>query len=71
MRNAKNPGHGGMTIPGTCDQPTHEIKWCHLKEFQTGQCGADAVLHELAHTCGWKEYEEKGVPGNTGVIQCK
>src|SRR5215210_4489677 len=44
---------GGYTDrgPQTCKEPVQEIHWCELPLSR--KCRADAMAHELAHSCGW------------------
>jgi hypothetical protein len=49
--------------------PTNETHWC---EEEAGQdCRVRAIVHELAHSCGWDHHHGRGVPGNEGVIVCE
>ena len=45
-----------------------EAHWC--EEPASFQCTLKVVVHELAHSCGWRHSDGGGVPGNpiTGVI---
>lgn len=53
----------------TTFNPTQEIFWC---EESTGRdCRTDAMVHELAHSCGWRHEAGLGVPGNMGRIACE
>lgn len=53
----------------SCENPVGEINWCELPE-ENRKCRADAMVHELAHSCGWAHGEGLGVPSNDGFIQC-
>jgi len=66
----KDQATAGFADIGSCEKPTHEVRWCHFKKFK-GNCAAQALLHELAHTCGWDHGQKKNVPGDSGVIECK
>lgn len=67
--NSANPNTGGFADIGCPENPTREVRWCQFKKFK-GKCGAQALLHELAHTCGWDHGGGKGVPGDSGVLSC-
>lgn len=45
-----------------------EAHWC--EEPTSFKCMLKVVVHELAHSCGWRHEDGGGVPGNpvTGVI---
>ena len=62
---------GGFVEPKgqNCHQPSTEINWCELP--QSRDCRAKAMVHELAHSCGWQHGDGKGVPGNNGVMPCQ
>ena len=67
--NSRSPNTGGFAKLGCLENPTHEVGWCHFNKFK-GKCGAQALLHELAHTCGWNHGDDKGVPGDSGELSC-
>jgi hypothetical protein len=50
-----------------------EIEWCEVPA--TAECVAQAVIHELAHSCGWDHREGLGVPGDDpprkGIPECE
>jgi hypothetical protein len=50
-------------------QPLKEINWC--EEPASRDCRAKAMVHELAHSCGWHHGQGLGVPANNGLIQCE
>jgi hypothetical protein len=35
------------------------------------RCRAQAMVHELAHSCGWHHGDGQGVPGDEGTLPCK
>ena len=50
----KNAGFVNPREPRqTCQDPVKEINWCQLST--TPNCQAMAMVHELAHACGWPE----------------
>jgi hypothetical protein len=53
----------------TCQQPKDEVAWCQLP--MPRPCRAKAMVHELAHSCGWHHDDGGNVPGGTGELQCK
>ena len=53
----------------TCKAPRSEIAWCQVP--MSRQYRAKAMVHELAHSCGWKHGEGQGVPGNSGSLECE
>jgi len=53
----------------SCVNPVGEVNWCELPE-ENRWCRANAMVHELAHSCGWAHGEGLGVPSNDGFIQC-
>lgn len=52
----------------SCSKPVSEVNWC--EEPVSRDCRAKAMVHELAHSCGWKHLQGLGVPGNEGELQC-
>jgi hypothetical protein len=52
----------------TCLTPKNEVAWCQLP--MSRQCRAKAMVHELAHACGWSHDQGKNVPGGTGELKC-
>lgn len=42
--------------------PASEIHWC--EESASRECVSKAVVHELAHSCGWDHGQGLNVPGN-------
>jgi hypothetical protein len=42
--------------------PVEETKWC--EEPASRECISKAVIHELAHSCGWDHLQGHNVPGN-------
>ncbi|MBK7857431.1 MAG: hypothetical protein IPJ65_02165 [Archangiaceae bacterium] len=44
----------------------NKVLWCNRKISPA--CRAKAVVHELAHLCGWNEGDGKGVPFDNGVV---
>jgi len=49
--------------------PVREVYWC--EEFAGQDCRVKAMVHELAHSCGWEHTEGMGVPANEGVVRCE
>ena len=62
---------GGFVVRSgqTCQKPKFEIGWCELP--MSRECRAKALVHELAHACGWSHGEGGNVPGEQGKLQCK
>jgi hypothetical protein len=62
---------GGFVTAGkqTCEQPRQEINWCELTLPR--RCRAQAMVHELAHSCGWHHVDGQGVPGGKGHMECR
>lgn len=61
---------GGSALVGSLDNPTHEINWCELP--QNEDCQAQALVHELAHSCGWPGTHPPGqnIPGEgDGILK--
>lgn len=52
----------------TCLKPRSEIAWCQLP--MSRECRAKAMVHELAHSCGWRHDEGGNVPGGDGELKC-
>lgn len=50
-------------------QPLKDVNWC--EEPASRDCRAKAMVHELAHSCGWHHGQGLGVPANNGLIQCE
>jgi hypothetical protein len=46
-----------------------EVYWC--EEAAGADCRVSAMVHELAHSCGWEHREGKGVPANEGDVICE
>jgi hypothetical protein len=44
------------------------VRWC--EEKATPDCRAKAMVHELAHSCGWSHGQGLGVPGDDGFLRC-
>jgi len=58
---------GGYAEPDdttSCQIPIDELHWCELPV--PASCRSQMMVHELAHTCGWKHGAGMGVPGNNG-----
>jgi hypothetical protein len=53
----------------TPQAPRGEIAWCEVPLIPS--CRTLAMVHELAHSCGWRHYEGGDVPGNNGRLSCK
>ena len=34
-------------------------------------CRMEAMVHELAHSCGWEHDQGGGVPGAKGELPCR
>jgi hypothetical protein len=49
---------------GTCETPRDEVHWCDLPV--PASCRPHMMVHELAHSCGWRHDDGMGVPGNGG-----
>lgn len=62
-------GYVYRTSETSCDRPVGEVNWCELSASR--ECRAKAMVHELAHSCGWAHNEGLGVPANEGFIQCE
>jgi hypothetical protein len=56
-------------IPTSCEHPLNEINWC--EEPTSRECRAKAMVHELAHSCGWSHNQGFGVPGDDGFLRCQ
>ncbi len=54
---------------GSLKEPGKEVVWCG-KEYSS-DCRTRIIVHELAHTCGWKHGQGKGVPQNDGRVDCR
>lgn len=50
-------------------QPLKDVNWC--EDPASRDCRAKAMVHELAHSCGWHHGQGLGVPANNGLIQCE
>lgn len=46
-----------------------ETYWC--EESTDHECRIKAMVHELAHSCGWRHNGGMGVPGNAGGVRCE
>lgn len=74
-RNSNSPGSTmGYVIrfsdkPTSCDHPSTEVNWC--EEPASRECRAKAMVHELAHSCGWQHGQGFGVPGDNGFLPCE
>jgi hypothetical protein len=55
--------------PTSCDNPSHEVNWC--QQPSSRNCRAKAMVHELAHSCGWRHNQGLGVPGDDGRLLCE
>lgn len=53
----------------TCLNPLPEVNWCEVNS--SVQCQAQAMVHELAHGCGWHHGDGLGVPANDGDFRCR
>lgn len=60
---------GGMTLAFTVRgletawyNPVNETHWCEVSSSH--ECVVKAVIHELAHSCGWEHGRNPSVPGN-------
>lgn len=53
----------------TCEMPIEEVNWCQVPH--TPPCQALIMVHELAHACGWRHGEGKGVPADNGSVKCQ
>ena len=53
----------------SCEKPNEEIGWCQVP--MSPKCRAKAMVHELAHSCGWSHGGGKNVPAENGRLQCK
>jgi hypothetical protein len=62
---------GYTLIPNwtTTFNPTKEIYWC--EESVEHDCRIKALVHELAHSCGWRHRQGQGVPVNEGEVACE
>jgi hypothetical protein len=52
-----------------CNKPVSEVNWC--EEPLSRDCRAKAMVHELAHACGWKHGQGLGVPADDGDLKCE
>lgn len=55
--------------PTSCDNPSHEVNWC--EQSSSRNCRSRAMVHELAHSCGWRHNQGHGVPGDDGRLLCE
>jgi hypothetical protein len=55
--------------PTSCENPSHELNWC--EQPSSRDCRAKAMVHELAHSCGWRHNQGLGVPGDDGKLPCE
>jgi hypothetical protein len=55
--------------PTSCDKPFLTVNWC--EEPASRDCRAKAMVHELAHSCGWRHGQGFNVPGDNGFLQCE
>jgi hypothetical protein len=62
-------GYVDRTSESSCDKPLHKVNWC--EEPASRDCRAQAMVHELAHACGWRHDEGQGVPGDDGFLPCE
>lgn len=63
-------GYVDSPLPRDCEHPVHEISWC--QEELSLKCRAEAMVHELAHSCGWEHEQGLGVPGaGKGELKCE
>lgn len=62
-------GYVYRTSETTCGKPVGEVNWCELPGSR--ECRARAMVHELAHSCGWAHNQGMGVPSNDGFITCE
>src|SRR5882672_6930585 len=44
---------GGRSPIGTSSSPANDVQWCEMP-IDT-DCQAKLLVHELAHTCGWRD----------------
>lgn len=49
--------------------PVKEVYWC--EESLGEDCRVKAMIHELAHSCGWEHKQGMGVPANQGDVTCE
>jgi hypothetical protein len=56
-------------VPTSCDHPSREVNWC--EQPTSHDCRAQAMVHELAHSCGWRHRQGFGVPGDDGRLLCE
>lgn len=56
-------------VPVSCDHPSKEVNWCEQPASRA--CRAKAMVHELAHSCGWRHRQGGGVPGDNGYLPCE
>jgi hypothetical protein len=70
LNEGKQGAVGGYVVRKgqTCEQPRDEIAWCQIR--MSRKCRARAMVHELAHACGWSHDDGQNVPGNTGELPC-
>lgn len=68
-RSGKGVGGYVFRSTQTCEIPKSEIYWCDLPLSR--KCRAQAMVHELAHSCGWRHGDGKSVPANNGELRCK
>ena len=68
----KNPDgtwHTASAPQGRPESPAKEMMWCEYD--MTPDCQTKTLVHELAHTCGWKEGAGGGVPSSQDLAPCK
>jgi hypothetical protein len=61
------PFRAGGALVGTSGDPKKEVDWCEAPIDSA--CQNLYMVHELAHTCGWRDNDtSKGVPHD---LQCE
>ncbi|PTL74919.1 RHS repeat-associated core domain-containing protein, partial [Vitiosangium sp. GDMCC 1.1324] len=64
----RKPNVAGASPLGSCKEPEEDITWCS-RDIDS-ECQILALMHEFAHSCGWDHNQGKGVPGNSGELEC-
>jgi hypothetical protein len=62
---------GGFVFRGeqSCTNPREEIYWCERP--MSRRCRTRTMVHELAHSCGWRHGDGQNVPERQGGLICR